>query len=97
LFRVIPFTLISSASLVAAPQPQLFRRPLVFEPNRGQVPAQVKWLARGPGYQLLITSEGVTMIIQEGVARLSASAAKDSQQSPGPELSKLRYSKVEIN
>jgi hypothetical protein len=37
----------------------------VFEPNRGQAPAEVKWLARGPGYRLFITDEGVTMTIQE--------------------------------
>jgi hypothetical protein len=34
----------------------------VFEPNRGQAPAQVKWLARGPGYQLFFTGEGVMMM-----------------------------------
>jgi hypothetical protein len=50
MFRVVLLSLISSATfLVAAPQPQPFRRPLLFEPNRGQAPAEVKWLARGPG------------------------------------------------
>lgn len=41
--------LLNAAFLVAAPQPQTFRRPLVFEPNQGQAPSEVKWLARGPG------------------------------------------------
>ncbi|MFL6448150.1 MAG: hypothetical protein ACJ746_10745 [Bryobacteraceae bacterium] len=67
--RVLLFLLFSSATfLSAAPQPQPFGRSLVFEPNRGQAPAAVKWLARGPGYRLFITDEGVTMSIQEGVA-----------------------------
>jgi hypothetical protein len=43
-FRINLLMLISSAALVvAAPQPQPFRRPLVFDPNRGQAPAPVKW------------------------------------------------------
>ena len=47
MFRVILFAVISSAALVlAAPQPQPFRRPLAFEPNRSQASAQVKWPAK---------------------------------------------------
>ncbi len=52
--------------LAAAPAPQAFHRHLLFEPNRGQAPAEVKWLARGPGYQLFFTSDGVTMAFPEG-------------------------------
>jgi hypothetical protein len=58
------FTLLASATLLAA-EPQSIRRPLVFEPNRGQAPAQVKWVARGPGYQLFLTTEGVTVMVKE--------------------------------
>jgi hypothetical protein len=66
MFRFLLFSVISSAMLLAAaPQPAQFRRPLVFEPNRGQAPAHVKWLARGPGYQLLLTTEGMTMVVKE--------------------------------
>src|SRR5215468_9882417 len=65
--RILLFSLISSASLMAAaPGRQPFRQPLVFEPNRGQTSPQVKWLARGPGYQLFVTGKGVTIKINEG-------------------------------
>jgi hypothetical protein len=93
-FRVILLTLISSAVLVVgAPQPQPFRRPLVFEPNRGQAPAQVKWRARGPGYQLFLTSEGTTMMVQEHAAEPAKGDklpnAEAHQKSP-PVLSEKR-------
>jgi len=69
MFRFLLFSIMSSAMLLtAASQPSQFRRPLVFEPNRGQAPAQVKWLARGPGYQLLLTTEGMTMVVKESAA-----------------------------
>jgi hypothetical protein len=53
---------------VAVPQPQVLSRPLVFEPNRGQAPPHVTWLARGPGYELFLTGEGVTLLVPEGTA-----------------------------
>src|SRR5215467_12686087 len=100
MFRIVLLSLISSATLVvAAPQPQPFRRPLVFEPNHGQAPAQVKWLARGPGYQLFLTREGVTMMIQEGAAGPSGSDTNSSsRQSPRTKLApaKLKYSTVQM-
>lgn len=66
LFRILLLSFLGSTPfLVAAPQPQPFRRPLVFEPNHGQVPAEVTWLARGPGYQLFFTGNGITMTIPE--------------------------------
>lgn len=74
MFRLLVFSMISSATfLAAAPQPQHFRRPLVFEPNRGQAPPEIKWLARAPGYQLFFTREGVTMMVEESVAEPSGS------------------------
>src|SRR5262249_2866604 len=60
--------ILSATFLSAAPQPQAVHLPLVFEPNRGQFPAQVEWIARGPGYQLTLTSEGVMMMVREGAA-----------------------------
>jgi hypothetical protein len=54
--------------MTAAPWPQASGRALVFEPNRGQAPAPVKWLARAPGYTLFITSEGVTMVLEDPAA-----------------------------
>jgi hypothetical protein len=55
------------SGVVAAPQPQPFHRPLVFEPNRGQAPAEVQWIARASGYQLYLTSEGVTMLLPDRI------------------------------
>src|SRR5690349_8386302 len=73
--------LISTASfLAAAPQPQPFRHALLFEPNQGQTASQVKWLARGPGYQLFLTSEGITMKIREGPAQ----SLKEDPVAPHP-------------
>ena len=71
MFRVLLFSMISTTILTAAPPPQPFRRSLVFEPNRGQAPAQVKWLARGPGYQIFFTGDGVTMRMPEHTAHAS--------------------------
>ena len=68
LLRSTLFSVILSATLLTAeprPQPQPFDRPLVFEPNHGQAPASVKWLARASGYQILFTAEGATMVLRE--------------------------------
>jgi hypothetical protein len=35
--------------------------PVVFEPNRGQADARVKFLSRGPGYALFVTQSGVIL------------------------------------
>jgi hypothetical protein len=41
--------------------------PLRFEPNRGQWDAQVRYLARGPGFGLFFSSDGVTIaLLQSG-------------------------------
>jgi hypothetical protein len=93
LFRVLLLSLISSATfLAAAPQPQAFRRPLVFEPNRGQAPPEVKWVARGLGYQLFFTREGVTMMVEESAAE----ASRSLQSSARRNASTLKYSIVRM-
>ncbi|MBV9676380.1 MAG: hypothetical protein JO185_08600, partial [Acidobacteriaceae bacterium] len=87
MFRIVLLSLISSATfLAAAPQPQPFSRSLVFEPNRGQAPEQVKWIARGSGYQLFLTNEGATMTVQEGPAPpLKGDMIRSSVQPYGPQ------------
>jgi hypothetical protein len=67
--------MLSPALLAAAPSPTVFDRPLAFEPNLGQAPAQVSWTARGQGYQLFITSSGASMTVAEPVSPLPANAA----------------------
>ena len=70
MFRAFLFLFVASATFLAAtPRSQPFRRLLVFEPNRGQAPEEVKWLARGPGYQLFLTSDGVTVTIPGNASR----------------------------
>jgi hypothetical protein len=40
--------------------------PLVFEPNRGQADHQVKFLAHGPGYNLLLCPREALLVLQKG-------------------------------
>lgn len=92
-------TLLGGGLLFAAPQPQSFRRPLVFEPNRGQAPADVMWLARAPGYEVGLTREGVAMVIHEhagGPPNLNVPPA--ALRVPRPLLSSLqsKYSIVRM-
>jgi hypothetical protein len=69
MFKTFVLSAMASASiLAAAPGSQPFHRPLVFEPNRGQAPEQVKWIARASGYLLFITTDGVTMMLPDGSA-----------------------------
>ncbi len=62
------FVLISTGFLCAAPTPQNLRLPLVFEPNQGQSPKPVKWLARGAGYDVFLTTEGATITLRKHAA-----------------------------
>lgn len=62
--RVVTLSVLSSA-LFAASDPEPFRHPLVFEPNRGQAPADVQWIGRSPNYQLLLKREGAVMAIAD--------------------------------
>jgi hypothetical protein len=57
--------LIAGGLLSAAQAPQPFHRPLVFEPNQGQAPAQIKWLGQSSSYQVLLGGEGATIIIPD--------------------------------
>ena len=64
MFRFLVLLCVSTAAFLdAAPKPQPFHRPLVFEPNRGQAPPHVKWIAQADGYRLLLTSEGATILL----------------------------------
>jgi hypothetical protein len=44
-------------------------RPLAFEPNVGQFPAEVKYVAHVPGYEIALTSAGAVFGVQGGVDR----------------------------
>src|SRR5882724_1675691 len=57
--------LIAGGLLTAAPQPQQFHIPLVFEQNQGQAPEQVKWMGQGSSYRVLLSSEGATFLFAD--------------------------------
>jgi hypothetical protein len=69
--KAIAYLIVFCSALMALGAPSSsapFERPLAFEPNRGQAPAQVSWTARGEGYQLFLTSSGATITMAEPVA-----------------------------
>jgi len=47
------------------PNPHYGQLPLAFEPNQGQADPQVKFLSRGSGYTLFVTSEEAVMVLNE--------------------------------
>ena len=65
----------SAMMALAAPSNSVpFERPLVFEPNLGQAPAQVSWTARGSGYQLYLTSTGAKIVTAEPLGGIPTNA-----------------------
>ena len=62
LFLSCSILLTAAPTTPSAVPPQSFVRPLTFEPNVGQAPPEVKWLARGAGYQLYLTSSGASFV-----------------------------------
>jgi hypothetical protein len=88
------------AQLAAAPDSVPFDRPLVFEPNLGQAPAQVSWTARGQGYQLYLTASGASIVLAEPVAHPSGDRPSFGADRPGLQkkgLLKARVSVVGMN
>jgi hypothetical protein len=85
---------LSVFSLYAAPEPQSLRSPVVFEPNQGQAPKEIKWIARGPDYQFLLTAKGATIVLQDRTKtnRQPASTLETEELSTGSRqpLSTLR-------
>jgi hypothetical protein len=66
MFRFLMLLCVSTLPLCGeAPQQQAYRHPLVFEPNRGQAPAGVKWIAQASGYRLLFTDGGATIVLPD--------------------------------
>jgi hypothetical protein len=85
--------LIAGTLLSAAPQPQQpFHRPLTFEKNQGQFPAEVKWTARSSGYEVVFDDESATIVIPDKTALHAAST-----RLPGtPALLHIPYSAVRM-
>lgn len=55
--------------------------PLIFEANRGQTDPQVKFLARGPGYQLFLTPTEVVLVLRQPSAISRQPSASERQDS----------------
>ena len=73
-FLCLSWLLGVAAPLADPPQPRLRANnplaglPLGFEANRGQADRAVKYLSRGPGYTLLLTSSEAMMALRDGPA-----------------------------
>ena len=74
IFLLTPSTASPSTNPVSAPisqatknriQATFLSAPLHFEPNQGQTDEQVKFLARGAGYQMFLTSTEAVMVLRE--------------------------------
>jgi hypothetical protein len=64
--------------------------PLAFERNEGQVDAEAKFLARGPGYHLFLTQTEAVMVLnaartREGAERLGLRQSSAALRSRGPD------------
>ena len=59
------FVAASAGAQTTATPPQSFHRPLVFEPNQGQAPAQFKWLGQSSSYQVLLDGDSATIVIPD--------------------------------
>src|SRR5689334_4190726 len=66
--------LIAGALASAAPIPQPFHRALAFEPNRGQAPAEFKWLGQSSSYQVLLDGNSAMIVIPDKADPQAASA-----------------------
>ena len=74
--------LMAGRLLTASPGPQSFHRPLVFEPNQGQAPAQFKWLGQSSSYQVLLDGESATVVIPDKTDLQTASTRLPGTQRP---------------
>lgn len=80
----------------AAPAPErgplvqkLLDLPLAFEENRGQAQSEVRFIARGPAYSVLVGAQGMTFVMREaGEAPLPDPAAQEGT-APSPRASRV--------
>ena len=97
--RAIAYLIIFCSALMALGAPSSsapFERPLVFEPNLGQAPAQVSWTARGSGYELYLTSTGASIVTAEPVAAPPTASPSSIPGRPGGRPSGLLQGRVNV-
>ena len=59
------------------------RLPLSFEPNQGQAGEGVKFLSRGGGYDLVLTSDEVVLALGPPINAKNDEAPRAGQETPG--------------
>ncbi len=57
--------------------------PLSFEENRGQMDASVKYVARGPGYNIFLTAAEAVFVLKDGAANPSKAEVDDPEDGNG--------------
>lgn len=82
----------AQARAAAGARASFARLPRAFEANRGQTDAQVKYLARGPGYTLFLTPGKAVLALRTAAPARAESDALDTKKharsapgSPRPE------------
>lgn len=78
-----PLLLLIAAVIITQPAVTLATnsRPLLFEPNRGQTAAPVKFITRHPAYQALFTDDGLTLVMKTTVQRTQSQASQPTSMS----------------
>ncbi|MGA8313122.1 MAG: SBBP repeat-containing protein [Terriglobales bacterium] len=87
--------ILSTTLLTAASQPKPFNRPLVFEPNQGQVSSQVSWTAQGAGYRFYMTPAGGSIVLAEPAP--APSSLPKTPPSVNPSESSLSVVRMKLN
>src|SRR5215469_16442766 len=71
--------LLSKSKQITAPAVRAYGNlPLSFEPNTGQADARVRFLSRGPGYTLFLTSEEAVLALPASQGTTARSAGREN-------------------
>ncbi|HEV2424216.1 MAG TPA: SBBP repeat-containing protein [Terriglobia bacterium] len=76
----VPKPVESKVSEVSRKNAVYARLPLSFEANQGQADSRVKFLARGEGYALFLTSDEAVLALKKGTDRTGLRGSGSSQQ-----------------
>ena len=83
-----PFALVAETNLSASPRiaANYGQLPLAFEANQGQSDHTVKFLSRGSGYSLYLTSDEAVLALRKGTSAQRTSRDAKSRKSQGRSL-----------
>jgi hypothetical protein len=85
------------AQLQASPASSPFKRPLVFEPNKGQFAPEAQWMARGPAYQVFIAKDSATFALWESVEPNQRTGRGRLSRMPEAPLARLSTVRMTLN